>query len=354
MMRLRHSRSRRARPAAAAAAIRGLLHVAVASLPGLACGPAAPGTAADGTRAMVDAAATITGREIGARIRFLADDALLGRATPSPGLDIAAAYVAAEFAGLGLADPAGGYIQWYVPDPASGTRAPNVIGVLTGADARLRDTFVVYTAHLDHVGTGPPDEHGDSIYNGADDDASGVAAILEIAQAFSALADAPARSIAFVLVSGEELGLLGSQAFLEAGPIPAAGIVANINIDMIGRNAPDTVVVIGKRYSTLGGQADRIASAFPELGLHVTDDPWPEEQFFFRSDHYNFAQVGIPAVFLFSGVHDDYHRPSDHADRIDAEKTARIAQFAFHLGWAVARDADAPVWTPLGRREVLR
>ena len=309
-----------------------------------------PGTDADppGTDAVISA------QEIGAHIGFLAQDALRGRATPSPGLDLAATYVASVFAGIGLSDPAGGYIQRYAPGDEDAPRAPNVVAVLEGADPRLRDTFVVYSAHLDHIGTGPADAHGDSIYNGADDDASGVAAILEIAEAFTALSERPARSVAFVAVSGEELGLLGSQAFLESGLVPASGMVANINIDMIGRNARDTVVVIGRGYSTLGSLADGVAAAHPELGLTVIDDPWPEEQFFFRSDHYNFARAGIPALFLFSGVHDDYHRPSDHADRIDAEKTARIATFAFRLGLAVARDASPPAWTDSGRRAVLR
>jgi len=298
--------------------------------------------------------AVITAEEIGAHVGFLAQDALRGRATPSPGLDIAATYVASVFAGLGLADPAGGFIQRYAIADDDAARAPNVVAILEGEDPRLRDTFVVFSAHLDHVGTGPPDAQGDSIYNGADDDASGVAAVLEIAEAFTALPGRPARSVAFVTVSGEELGLLGSKAFLESGLVPASGIVANINIDMIGRNARDTVVVIGRAYSTLGPLADRIAAAHPELGLTVVDDPWPDEQFFFRSDHYNFAAAGVPALFLFSGVHDDYHRPSDHADRIDTGKAARIASFAFRLGLAVAQAAAAPAWTALGRREVLR
>ncbi|MCI0434659.1 MAG: M20/M25/M40 family metallo-hydrolase [Gemmatimonadetes bacterium] len=319
----------------------------------LACGAGCERAREPSAGEAIAAAATITADEIGVSIGVLAHDSMLGRFTPSPGLEAAAEWVAGAFRSLALADPAGGYVQRYALAGDSTPRAPNVIAVLEGADARLSETYIVFSAHLDHLGTGAPDALGDTIYNGADDDASGIAAVIEIAEAFAALTDRPARSIAFVGVSGEELGLLGSAAFLESGLVPPARMVANINIDMIGRNAPDTLVIIGRQYSTLGPLSDVIAARHPDLGLAVIDDPWPDEQFFFRSDHYNFARMGVPSLFLFSGVHDDYHQPSDHADRIDTVKTARIARFAFLLGLAVANDAEPPQWTPRGRREVL-
>src|SRR5690606_4787139 len=129
----------------------------------------------------------------------------------------------------------------------------------------LRDTYVVVTGHFDHVGVGQPNETGDSIYNGADDDASGTAAVLEIAEAMAALPEAPARSVLFLTVSGEEKGLLGSMAFAENPTVPIDAIVANVNMDMIGRNAPDTVIGIGQEYSTLEGMLQRISSERPEL-----------------------------------------------------------------------------------------
>ncbi len=292
---------------------------------------------------------------IAAHVAFLAADRLAGRATPSEGLELAARYVADRFADAGL-EPAPGadsLIQRYTfRGPAGPVRAPNVVGVVRGTDAVLRDTWVVFSAHMDHVGTGPPDASGDTIYNGADDDASGTAAVLEIARTFAALPERPSRSIAFVVVSGEELGLFGSQAFVRAGGIPAPSMVADVNIDMIGRNAPDTVVAIGMPYTDLGDRIERVARENPGLGLTVAADPWPEERFFFRSDHYNFAIAGVPAIFLFAGVHPDYHRPSDEAARIDAGKIARVGTVAFLLGLDVARDAEPPRWTAEGRKAV--
>lgn len=294
----------------------------------------------------------ISSADVTERIGILAHDSLAGRATPSPGLESAARYIAGEFEAWGL-EPAPGhdaYVQWYDFEGTEGpARAPNVVAVLRGADPELRKTWIVYTAHMDHVGFGPPDMHGDSIYNGADDDASGTAALMEIAEAFAGLDEPPARSIAFVAVSGEELGLLGSIAFVAGGGIPASDMVANINIDMIGRNAPDTLVAIGMAYSDLGPRLQAVAVDNPELGLVVAPDPWPAEQFFFRSDHYTFANAGVPAIFLFAGVHEDYHRPSDHAERIDAPKVARIATAAWLLGLEIGSRPEPPEWTADGR-----
>lgn len=322
----------------------------------LACAGGSDGNAGTRQGRGVDSAlAGISAQEMRARIQFLANDALRGRATPSAGLDTAAAYIARRFEAVGLRPGAGAsYIQWYpLGSDVAAARAPNVIGVLDGSDAQLRGTYIVFSAHMDHLGVGPPDARGDSIYNGADDDASGTAAVLELARAFASLGERPARSLVFLTVSGEELGLYGSQAFVDSGVVPVDRIVANINIDMIGRNAPDTVAVIGRNYSTLGELVEQIAREQPALGLTVVDDPWPEEGFFFRSDHYNFARAGVPALFLFAGVHDDYHQPSDHAEFIDAGKAARIARLAFHLGLAIAQAPEPPRWTVLGRREVL-
>ena len=299
-----------------------------------------------------EAVAQIDTTDVRARIRYLASDELQGRATPSPGLTMAADYIASEFASFGLepGGESGTFLQWYALQTDNGeARAQNVIGILRGSDPALRDSYIVYSAHMDHVGVGRPNAQGDSIYNGADDDASGTTAIIEIAQAFASLPERPKRSIAFVAVSGEELGLNGSQAFVSAGPIPAGQMIANINIDMIGRNSPDTLVAIGLNYSTIGDRAIAVARSNPELGLAVVNDPWPDERFFFRSDHYNFARAGVPAVFFFSGVHEDYHRPSDEPEKINADKAARIARLAFRLGYEIAQSTTAPAWTAAGR-----
>jgi hypothetical protein len=229
--------------------------------------------------------------------------------------------------------------------------APNVIAVLPGSDPRLRNEYVVVSAHMDHVGVGEP-VNGDSIYNGADDDASGTTALLEVAQALSMMRDRPRRSIAFVHVSGEEKGLLGSEWFADHPTLPLAQMVANVNVDMIARNHPDTVVVIGKNYSTLGRTTDRIGAAHPELRLALADDKWPEERFFFRSDHFNFARKEIPSIFFFSGPHEDYHRPSDHVEKIDADKAARISRIVFYLVNEIANAPERPRWDPKGLQEV--
>jgi Zn-dependent M28 family amino/carboxypeptidase len=309
-------------------------------------GPAPSSMSAD------SAAATIVAADMASRIAFLAQDRLRGRATPSEGLDEAAAFIATEFQRLGL-EPGGDdgtYLQWYAL--GGDARAPNVVGILRGSDPELRNTYVIYSAHMDHVGVGLPDASGDSIYNGADDDASGTAAVIEIAEAFASLPRPPLRSIAFVTVSGEETGLYGSAAFVRSGPVPVDGMVADLNIDMIGRNAPDQIVVIGLRYSDLGDRVSGVAAANPELGLAVLDDPWPDERFFFRSDHYNFATAGVPAIFLFAGTHEDYHMPSDEVDRIDADKVARVARLAFRLGLDIATDPSPTEWTREGLTEV--
>ena len=231
-------------------------------------------------------------------------------------------------------------------------RPPNVVAVLPGSDPELRNTYVVLSAHMDHIGVTRPNAQGDSINNGADDDASGTSAVIEIAEALAQLPNRPARSVMFLLVSGEEKGLLGSQYFADHPTVPLASMVANINIDMIARNAPDTVVAIGQEYSTLGPLAYDIVRQHPELGLTASKDIWPEERFFFRSDHYNFAKKDIPAIFFFSGVHEDYHRPSDHVEKIDADKAARIARLAYYLAHEVASRREAPQWTEQGLKEV--
>lgn len=229
---------------------------------------------------------------------------------------------------------------------------PNVVAMLRGSDPSLRDSYVVVTAHFDHVGVGAPDETGDSIFNGADDDASGTSAVLEIAEAFAALPQAPARSVVFLAVSGEEKGLLGSQAWVEHPTVPVEEIVANVNIDMIGRNAPDTLIGIGQEYSSLEGVVQGITDTYPELGLNVILDPVPEEMYFFRSDQLPFIQRGIPAVFFTTGDHEDYHQQSDNPDTVDTDKAARVARLAFYLAHAIATDPQAPEWTDEGWQTV--
>jgi hypothetical protein len=230
--------------------------------------------------------------------------------------------------------------------------APNVAGILEGSDPTLKNEYVVYSAHMDHVGVGRP-VAGDSIYNGADDDASGTVAVVELAEAFALTNPRPKRSMIFLTVSGEEKGLWGSDYFAARPPVSIEQIVANLNMDMIGRNWPDTIVVIGREHSDLGATLARVNAAHPELGMTAIDDIWPEERFYYRSDHFNFARRGVPILFFFSGTHQDYHRPSDHVEKIDADKEARIVRLVFYLGLEVGNAAQRPEWDPVSYKQIV-
>jgi Zn-dependent M28 family amino/carboxypeptidase len=231
--------------------------------------------------------------------------------------------------------------------------APNTVGILRGSDPELRDEYLVFSGHMDHVGTGTPNAQGDSIFNGADDDASGTVALVELAEAFAMLDPAPKRSIIFVAVSGEEKGLWGSAYFAAHPPVPTEDMVANVNADMIARNWPDSIVVIGKEHSDLGSTLERVAQEHPELDMVPMDDIWPEENFYGRSDHYNFAVKGIPILFFFNGPHEDYHQVTDEIGKIDAEKAARITQLMFYLGVEVANSPERPQWNPESYRQIV-
>jgi len=238
--------------------------------------------------------------------------------------------------------------------------APNTVGILEGSDPRLKNEYIVFSAHMDHVGTagdgvgGCAEVDGDAICNGADDDASGTVAIVELAEAFAMLEPRPRRSMIFLTVSGEEKGLWGSAHFANNPPVPVEQIVANLNADMVGRNWTDTISVIGKEHSDLGETLHRVADEHPELNMVPVDDQWPGQNFYRRSDHYNFAVKGVPILFFFNGTHEDYHRPSDEPDKIDAEKEARIAKLMFYLGLEVANADERPQWDPESYAEIVR
>jgi Zn-dependent M28 family amino/carboxypeptidase len=229
--------------------------------------------------------------------------------------------------------------------------APNTVGMVEGSDPKLKHEYVVFSGHMDHIGISPG--QADSINNGADDDASGTTAVMELAAAFGRPDARPKRSLLLLTVSGEEKGLWGSRYFSEHPPVPIQNIVADINIDMIGRNWPDTIVAIGKEHSDLGATLNRVNAEHPELGMTAIDDRWPEERFYFRSDHYNFARKGVPILFFFNGVHPDYHQPSDSPDKINPEKEARIVRLLFYLGEEIANAPERPKWRPESYKEIV-
>ena len=224
------------------------------------------------------------------------------------------------------------------------TTAPNTIGILEGSDPKLKHEYLVYSGHMDHIGISSG--KADSINNGADDDASGTVGVIEMAEAFSRPGARPKRSVLFITVSGEEKGLWGSDYFVTHPTVPLKDMVADLNMDMIGRNWPDTIVAIGREHSDLGQTLATVNAAHPELGMTAIDDRWPEENFYFRSDHFNFAKNGVPILFFFNGVHADYHQVSDSPDKIESDKESRIIKLLFYLGQAVANAPMRPQWNP--------
>jgi len=235
----------------------------------------------------------------------------------------------------------------------------NVVGKFVGSDAGLRNEYVVHSAHLDHLGVGVPVQ-GDSIYNGAHDNASGVACVLEIARIYSQLKDKPKRSMLFVFMTGEELGLLGSSAFAAYPTVPRAEIVADINMDMPTIIAPLlSVVALGAQHSTLLKPVQR-ACAY--LNIAIENDPEPEQNRFIRSDQYSFVTAGIPALHLKYGnktvdgrnnLSEDvqkwravtYHKPQDDINgRFDFEAGKKYVQLCFLIGYQVAQESARPQW----------
>lgn len=306
----------------------------------------------------------ILARVIAGHVRFLASDSRLGRGTPGHGLERSAAWLADAFHGAGL-EPVGdhgGYLQYWPYGEGRGEApvpVPNVVGRLPGGDAARGGEHVLLVAHYDHLGVGEPNADGDSIFNGADDNASGVAALVAVATAFGALPVRPARPILFLATSGKEQGLLGSTWFADNPTVDLSEAVAVLNLDMLGRNDPDSIGVVGYDHSTLGPLIRDVAAATPELGLAVLAglaDPGrgPGEELFRESDHFPFARRGTPAVTFFSGLHDDYHTPDDEARKVDADKVARIARLVFLTAHRLASADTAPAWTKSGEAAVRR
>ena len=236
----------------------------------------------------------------------------------------------------------------------------NVVGMIAGSDPVLKNEYIVYTAHIDHFGIGAP-VNNDSIYNGAHDDASGNAILLEIAKAYRSLPVAPKRSVLFAAVTGEELGLLGSDYFINNPPLKNGNIVANLAIDMPFFFHPVLdIVPYGADHSSLGKQT---AQAAAMLGLKISPDPFPEQVVFIRSDHYSFIKKGIPALFIKSGFmtvpqdtvnravsdvawrsttyhtpHDDMHQPFDFT------AATMHVKINFLIGYLVCNQPGAPAW----------
>jgi len=304
-------------------------------------------------KAMLD---RISGRSMQGHLSFLASDLLEGRATPSRGLDLAAEYIAAQFRRAGL-EPAGddGYFQTTTL-AARGSetkeKVRNVVGVVRGSDPVLRDTYVLVTAHYDHVGIRPVFEPGDEakdrLYNGANDDASGTVGVLELAAAIGALPKAPKRTIVFVAFFGEERGLLGSRHYGRNPVFPIERTVAEVNLEQIGRT-DDTegpriagASMTGFDYSDVG---EIFALAGKATGVTVDRHPKNSDAFFGRSDNQALADLGVPAHTLCTAfMYPDYHQASDTWDKVDPANMEKVVRM-IALGTLMIADTDAePRW----------
>jgi hypothetical protein len=269
---------------------------------------------------------------------YLASDALAGRLTGTPGNDSAAAYIARRYAALGLRPMSAGYLQRFVarppvrdkPSPSLPTQ--NVFAVLPGTDPALRGQYVVIGAHFDHLGTsteGALDpELKDAVRRGADDNASGTAAVLELARLLAAAP--PRRSIIFANFSGEEEGLLGSAYFVEHSPVAIDSIDAMLNFDMVGRLKNDKLIIYG--VTTAKEFPSLIDSATASAGFRVT----AQGDGFGASDQSSFFAKDIPVLHFFTDLHDDYHRASDVPERINSAGEARVVRVAERVAREIA------------------
>ncbi len=232
----------------------------------------------------------------------------------------------------------------------------NVAGLIEGSDPKLAGEVVVLSAHLDHIGVGKPDAKGDTINNGALDDAIGTASLIEEAKRFKAAGTKPRRSILFLAVTAEEKGLVGSDYFAN-NPTIRNTIVADVNLDMPIITYPfEDIVVYGANHSTLG---PIVAKAAAEIGVKMSEDPLPGENIFVRSDHYNFVRKGVPSVFLWPGaggpgraaidhfMKNHYHQPSDQIDQqpaINWQSGVRFVDVNFRIANAIANGDAKPAW----------
>ena len=241
----------------------------------------------------------------------------------------------------------------------------NVVAVWEGSDPVLKAEYVAIGAHYDHVGSGCRPTATDRICNGADDDGSGTTGMLSMAEALAKAPTRPKRSILFVWHCGEEKGLWGSRYFTEFPTVPLNAIVAQLNMDMIGRSkkpgdtnarnnsltGPDAVYVIGSTMMSteLGELVNTVNKSYLNLTFDTKyDDPKDPNRFFYRSDHYNYARKGIPIIFFFDGEHEDYHGVGDTADKIDYDKMEKIARTVYMTAWEIAnRPARLKVDKPL-------
>jgi Zn-dependent M28 family amino/carboxypeptidase len=295
----------------------------------------------------IDFAQTITADDLSQLLYAFAADSMQGRMTATAGQKKAAEFLVDFYKNEDItgALPGGGYFQnipkEYFKSKYVKTNSENVVAIIPGSV--WPQEYIVLSAHYDHVGA-----KGDTIYNGADDDGSGTVALLEIAQAFKKAQEkgmGPKRSLVFLHVTGEEIGLYGSRYYTENPIYPLEQTVCNLNTDMIGRIDPNKagndnyIYLIGsdKLSQELHDLSEQVNQEFSQMELDYTfNDENDPNRFYYRSDHYNFAKNNVPIIFYFNGVHEDYHQPSDTPDKIEYPLMAKRTQLIFHTAWEVA------------------
>ena len=311
-----------------------------------------------------DGAATrVSASELKAWVSYLSSDELKGRANGTVEIARAATWIAERYREFGLEPPSGqsGYIQEFDPPEKHEAlgRLRNVIGYLEGTDPKLKDEFILFTAHYDHIGVDPKLE-GDNILNGADDNASGVAAIIGVAATLHGAIQAdpgsrPRRSIVFIAFSGEELGSLGASFYTEHPLFPLEKTVVDLNLEMVGHSdgrGPGRVWVTGSEFSDL---IDIMRDTAKTSGWRVEKDPYPKMNLFFRSDNTQFIALnvdrekgritGVPAHSLSTwGQEGHYHEPSDEAESLDFENMQGLVELLSSTAKALANRDDWVSW----------
>jgi peptidase M28-like protein/PDZ domain-containing protein len=274
-------------------------------------------------------------------IKFLSEDRLQGRATGSSGADTAAAYLARRFSEVGLQPAAGGWFQAFTigrdapaarQGKAGSLVGKNVIGILPGRDPVLRNQTVILGAHYDHLGLGgfgslDPDSTG-LVHNGADDNASGVAGLIQVAARLAA--SPPARTVVFIAFSGEELGLLGSVHYVKQPIYPLAGTLVMINLDMVGRLRNGRLIVYGTR------SAKEFPALLDSLNWYAGFDLRAQGDGYGPSDQSSFYAAKRPVLHLFTDLHEDYHRTTDDWQKVNLDGLKRVADFTLGLVTALA------------------
>ncbi|MEQ1947633.1 MAG: M20/M25/M40 family metallo-hydrolase [Bryobacteraceae bacterium] len=293
--------------------------------------------------------AHITANSLRGNLSFLASDLLEGRDTPSSGLDIAGEYIAAQFRRLDL-EPAGddGYFQSVTvyPERADSPTSRNVIGILRGSDPKLKDTYVMLSSHYDHRGIAETGD--DRIYNGANDDGSGTASVMEVATALASLHPRPKRSVIFILFCGEEKGLRGSRYYVAHPLVPLAKTIAHLNLEQVGRTDATEGMKVGIANVTgfdFSSMVPVLVDAGRRVNVKILKDEASSDAYFGRSDNGSTARMGLPAHTLSVAYNfPDYHAVGDEWQKIDYDNMAKIDQAVGIAILNLANAYTAPKW----------